>query len=465
MGRSAKDANLDTKQSRGLLAVRDAPYWHRITEGYYLGYVKSQKGGTWIAKRYDPDGSPKRPQIKIGVADDIVQADGVNVMDFKQAQKFASNWKPEQWGSKVGEADTENAQMNYKVKDACRDYLLEYVDLGKKDLQGATATINAHILVPELEERPVPALTRKELKAWHRKLAKKELRRRGKKDGSPANRKKVPKAEAAKKKGMEVEEYEKECERARKATANRILTCLKAVLNYAVTEEFVDCSRDPWANVQPFPNTDKARTRFLEIGEQLAIVKASLPGLRPLIQAALFTGARYGELAKLKVSSFNATTGLLYVIPDTKTYTERYISLSPEAQEFFTEITKNRPKSERLLLKNNGKPWGKNHHVHDFKKCLEKAAKNCPSLSNPPTFHEFRHTYASGLIQGGAHLMVVAAQLGHKTTLMVEKHYGHLRKEHVTAVVQATTPVLGITNPKLFEPEPDQQSEKTKDQV
>jgi integrase len=455
MGRSAKDANLDTKAARADLTVRDAPYWHLITEGYYLGYVKSQKGGTWIAKRYDPNGVPKRPQIKIGVADDVVPADGVRVMDFKQAHKFASNWKPEQWASKAGGPGSENDQMNYKVKDACRDYLLEYVDLGKKDLKGATATINAHILVPELEERPVPALIRKEIKAWHRKLAKKDPRRRCKKDGTPANRKKVSKTEAAKKKGMEVEEYEKECERARKATANRILTCLKAVLNFAVTEEFVDCPRDPWANVQPFPNTDKARTRFLEIGEQLAIVKASAPGLRTLLQAAMFTGARYGELALLKVSSFNPTTGLLYVIPDTKTYTDRYISLSPEAQEFFREITKDRPKSDRLLLKSNGKPWGKNHHVYDFKKCLEKAAKECKSLSNPPTFHEFRHTYASGLIQGGAHVMVVAAQLGHKTTLMVEKHYGHLRKEHVTAVVQATTPVLGITNPKLFESKED----------
>lgn len=145
------------------------------------------------------------------------------------------------------------------------------MDLGKKDLKGATATINAHILVPELEERPVPALTRKEIKAWHRELAKKDPRRRCKKDGTPANRKKVW------------------------SPLKLPITMLDPIAGYLVwcavvrdqfymmnLDGFVDYSRDPWANVIPFPNTDKARTRFLEIGEQLAIVKASAPTIHEL---------------------------------------------------------------------------------------------------------------------------------------------------------------------------------------
>jgi hypothetical protein len=42
------------------------------------------------------------------------------------------------------------------------------------------------------------------------------------------------------------------------------------------------------------------------------------------------------------------------------------------------------------------------------------------------TFHELRHTYASTLINQGVPLKVIAEQLGHVDTRMVEEHYGHL---------------------------------------
>jgi len=41
-------------------------------------------------------------------------------------------------------------------------------------------------------------------------------------------------------------------------------------------------------------------------------------------------------------------------------------------------------------------------------------------------FHGLRHTYASRLAMHGVPLAVIAVQLGHADTRMVEKHYGHL---------------------------------------
>jgi integrase len=45
---------------------------------------------------------------------------------------------------------------------------------------------------------------------------------------------------------------------------------------------------------------------------------------------------------------------------------------------------------------------------------------------NAITVHERRHTWASLSIMAGAPLLMVAHNLGHADTRLVEKHYGHL---------------------------------------
>ena len=47
----------------------------------------------------------------------------------------------------------------------------------------------------------------------------------------------------------------------------------------------------------------------------------------------------------------------------------------------------------------------------------------------------------------GVPLAVVAAQLGHKDTRMVEKHYGHLAPNYVADTVRAAFGPLGIVEP------------------
>jgi integrase len=55
----------------------------------------------------------------------------------------------------------------------------------------------------------------------------------------------------------------------------------------------------------------------------------------------------------------------------------------------------------------------------------------------PITFHGLRHTYASRLAMNGVPLGVIAAQLGHSDTRMVEKHYGHLAPSYIADTVRA----------------------------
>ena len=67
-------------------------------------------------------------------------------------------------------------------------------------------------------------------------------------------------------------------------------------------------------------------------------------------------------------------------------------------------------------------------------------------------FHGLRHTYASRLAMRGVPLAVIAAQLGHSDTRMVEKHYGHMSPSYVADTVRAAFGSLGLVEPSNVVP-------------
>ena len=76
-------------------------------------------------------------------------------------------------------------------------------------------------------------------------------------------------------------------------------------------------------------------------------------------------------------------------------------------------------------------------------------AEACKSgrIDPPANFHALRHTYAPHAIMNGAPLFVVARNLGHSTTAMVEKHYGHLAPSYIADVIRAAAPRFGYEEP------------------
>ena len=57
MARSVRNAKLDTRSARAKLAARREPYWTVLSAGCALGYRRGAKGGTWIAKFRDREGT------------------------------------------------------------------------------------------------------------------------------------------------------------------------------------------------------------------------------------------------------------------------------------------------------------------------------------------------------------------------------------------------------------------------
>ena len=195
-------------------------------------------------------------------------------------------------------------------------------------------------------------------------------------------------------------------------------------------------SDDAWRRVAPFREADAARVRYLDRDECRRLVNASPEPLRTIIRGAQLTGARYSELARMHVADFHRDSGTV-LVRTSKAGKVRHIELTAEGLEFFNEITAGRTGSE-FLFHRGGAAWGKSHQQRPLVEAC-RIARVIPAAS----FHTLRHTYASLMVMDGVPLMVVARNLGHADTRMVEKHYGHLATSYVREAIRAAKP-LGI---------------------
>ena len=198
--------------------------------------------------------------------------------------------------------------------------------------------------------------------------------------------------------------------------------------------------------MRAFREVDAARLRYLSDDEARRLTNACPPDFRALVAGALLTGCRYGELAAITVDEFNPDVGTLRV-RGSKSGRPRHVVLTREGCDFIGQRAAGRPGSARLFLRGSGKPWRKSEQQRPL-----GAACMAARIDPPVNFHGLRHTYASRLAMRGVPLAVIAAQLGHADTRMVEKHYGHLAPSYVADTVRAAFGTLGIIEPSNVVP-------------
>jgi integrase len=342
------------------------------------------------------------------------------VLDYWQAQEHARRWGQRQQLVAAGAVRA----GPYSVADAVEDYLLEIAAEKKPAaVQGAKYVFEAWIL-PDLGSIQVEKLTTDQLNRWRNKvaIAPKRVRRKRFAD-KPATRE-TPDDDDAR--------------RARKASTNRILTMLKAALNRAFHADRVS-SDTAWRKVKPFKRVDEAVVRYLSAAEARRLVSACAEDFRSMVQAALLTGCRYSELARLKCGDFNSDSGTLAIRLSKGAI--RHVVLTDEAKMCFANWTADHGTSENVFVRADGKIWGNSQQKRPLDAASEQAGI-CPAVN----FHILRHTHASYLAMSGVPMGVVAAQLGHADTRMTEKHYAHLAPSYVAQVIRANFPVLGISD-------------------
>jgi integrase len=170
------------------------------------------------------------------------------------------------------------------------------------------------------------------------------------------------------------------------------------------------------------------------------LLNACDPGFRRLCQAALATGCRYGELCRLSVADFNPDSGTL-AIRQSKSGKPRHVVLTGEGAVLFKELSAGRSGHDLMLRRANGEPFRKSDQARPMIAACERACIT-PRIS----FHILRHTWASHCVMNDVPLMVVARNLGHTDTRMVEKHYGHLAPSYVAEAIRKGAPTFGFTS-------------------
>lgn len=408
MARAVKDAKLDNPTARRSLTARDKAYWRLIEAGFHLGYRKGVRGGRWQARIYF-DG--RYIEKSLGAADDSADAGGVAVLSWSQALAAGRAWRETAMRQALG---GEPIVAKYTVADAVEDYTLDYVRRGGKAEVDLRRACRRHIL-PALGHIEVARLTRRKIRDWHAALAAAlPVDRTGKAVEGPMN------------------------ERARKASANRLFTNLRAALNFAFRENLVS-SDIAWRQVKAFEKVDKATIRYLTTDEQRRLVNASDPDFRALVRAALFTGCRYGELCRLVASDIDLVSRTLWVQVSKSGY-PRHVTLTDEAVEFFSVLLAGK-KAGDLALTKNGRAWSRSDQSGPMAAACLRAR-----LEPRPRFHDLRHSHGSALAMAGVPLNVIAAQLGHLDTTTTERHYAHLAPSYIAETIRANFPVLGIAS-------------------
>jgi len=420
--RKIRDSKLDSRSARSQLRARAKPFFRSIEPGLALGYRKLTSGpGTWAVRRYAGDGRYTTINLRtadgtIVIADDYAEADGDRVLTFAQAQVAARATHP-----------ARRTVETYTVDDALTDYLayLETDGRSSRTLYDARNRIETCIRPPFAAVK-TSELTTERLERWRYEVAKTPARIRTGNGFKQRHRKIVG----------------EDGQRARRSSANRTWSILRAALNRAFKTKKIESDR-AWRLIKPFANVDAARVRYFTIDECRRFLNAcaSDPNFHELAQAGLQTGCRYSELARLEVGDFNSDSGTLN-IRRSKAGRARHVVLTDEGQAFFRQLTAGRPSAERMLHKR----WTSCLQAPSMKRACERAG------IVPAGFHTLRHTWASLAVMAGMPLMVVAKNLGHVDTRMVEKHYGHLAPSYIADAIRASAPRFGFKPDRKITP-------------
>lgn len=402
MARSARNADLETRSARFKKIKEGERIYVAIGKGFSLGYRRPKSGnGTWELRFREAE----RYSFQVfAEADDYQDADGVMVLGFFQAQDKA------RLIVNTMRMDTGVFAKPLTVDDAIHRYLDWFRD-HRKSAKETESAIQAHI-TPHFGKKLVGDLKSREIREWLEKMATRPPRRR-----TPIGKKQAfgdkPRTDEEKRK--------------RRATANRVFTILKAILNRAYQDELVP-DDSAWRKVKPLEKSDGAVTRFLTDSEASRLVNVCPQDFRLLVKAALFLGARYGDLARVKTADINLGTEKVFV-HNSKNGKPLYVPLSAEGLDFAKTVVLGKKSDDLVFTRTDGLPWGKNHQDKPLKNACA-IAKIVPAIR----FHDLRHTFASALIQRGVPMSEIAALIG-DSERTCWKHYGHLCDDNLRSAM------------------------------
>lgn len=385
---------IDTVSARENLKARHAPYWQKIRSECHLGFRKTTptSSGSWIARFHNTNGTYQLHSL--GSLDNFP-----NNRRFDEATKQAAQWFEHR--SSGGSA------VSITVAEACKRYVSKQRDLGKestaKDLEGR---FNRWIYPDQkLSNTLVMKLTPGMLHDWRMNLMK-----------TPAI----------------LQDKKKVATKLRSpSSVNREMAALKSALNQAVKDGH-STNNTAWANkLAPIKDATQRRDCYLDMNQRKCLIANSPPDLAALLEALSLIPLRPGAMAALTAKNFDVDLSVLTVSID-KTGKDRKILLPPKTANFFSNQVMGKKGDEPLLSRANGNFWNKDAWKYPFKVALKAA-----DLPLEATAYALRHSTITDLIALHRLDTMTVAQLSGTSLGMIEKHYGHLLRNHAANALAA----------------------------
>src|SRR5260221_693449 len=194
------------------------------------------------------------------------------------------------------------------------------------------------------------------------------------------------------------------------ASARTIQYCkgsiLNAIFTTALDDEVVTIHPSRGVKTPPVP----AKPRRIITASQFSLLYEALPGAdaQLLVETAIESGLRWGELAELRAGDLDIATRIL-------TVSRAVIELGPN----------DHPGRGRFLVKDYPGDW--------FRHQVWYPARRAAGLGSV-RFHVLRHAHASWLLAGGADLQVVKERLGHASIATTGKYLHSLPTADETAL-------------------------------
>ncbi len=222
------------------------------------------------------------------------------------------------------------------------------------------------------------------------------------------------------------------------SSINRELSCLRHVFKKAVAWEMLGTSPFDMGESLLLKENNQ-RLRFLTEEEIPRLLEACPTHLRRIVECALHTGMRRGEILSLRWSQVR--NGFIY-LEKTKTNEARQIPINDRLAELFKEMRKERNfGQDHVFVYRRGEDKLKGEKPVRKRLAVLPAPEAVSSIRTAFIsaleragirdfrFHDLRHTFASHLVMQGASIKEVQELLGHKTLAMTTR-YAHLSQEH-----------------------------------
>jgi integrase len=380
---------INSVSAREALKPRHTAYWHRVRKGCYLGFrkISATSPGSWLA-RFRNEETNKQQLHSLG--------------------RFEKQPPNERFDAAMREAEAWFKHMNAggssdaaaMVKTACEDYVTDLRQKGRGNAaDDAAARFRRWVYSnTKFASTPLLKLTAKAVNDWRASVA-----------GALAT----------------PQDKQKAATKVRTSgTLNRDMTALRAALNLALENGHVTTDHAWKAKLRPVKDADGRRDVYLDIGQRRKLIEAAPSDLAALLRALSLVPLRPGAMAALTVSSFDRRLSTLAIGKD-KAGADRKITLPKATSAFFEAMCKGKLPAAPLLARADGKAWDKDSWKGPIKDAVRAA-----ELPITATAYALRHSAITDLIALHKLDTLTVAQLSGTSLQMIEKHYGHLLREH-----------------------------------